>query len=41
MEEDIEQMVYVYRFVFDDNLEDFKTYYTIEQGKIVKAGDNR
>lgn len=40
MEEDIEQMVYVYRFVFDDNLEDFKTYYTIEQGKIVKAGDN-
>ena len=41
MEEDIGQMVYVYRFVFDDNLEDFKTYYTIEQGKIVKAGDDR
>ncbi len=41
IEEDIEQMVYVYRFVFDDNLEDFKTYYTIEQGKIVKAGDDR
>lgn len=41
IQEDIEQMVYVYRFVFDDNLEDFKTYYTIEQGKIVEAGDDR
>lgn len=41
IEEDIEQMVYVYRFVFDDNMEDFETYYTIDQGKIVEAGDDR
>lgn len=36
IEDDIEQMVYVYRFIFDDNMENFETYYTIDQGKIIE-----
>lgn len=36
IEDDIDQKVYVYRFVFDDNKEDFETYYTIDHGKIME-----
>ncbi len=41
IEDDIEKRVFIYRFVFDDNMKEFNTYYTIDSGKIIKVENKK